>query len=118
VSVSIHLSGLEVFGHHGATEAERRAGRTLLFDLDLGVPGDALSDDLARAVDYDRVAELVRDVSTRREFRLLEALAGAVADAIRERFPVESVAVRVRKHGIRPGGLAADHSAATVRWPS
>lgn len=118
MNVTVHLRGLEVFGHHGATEEERRAGGTLLFDVDLGVPDAALSDELVRTVDYDRVAELVREVSDGRQFRLLEALAGTIVDALRDRFPVETVSVRVRKSGIRPGGLAAEHAAATVRWPS
>ena len=115
--VSVELAGLEVFGHHGATEEERRAGRTLLYDVELVVPDAALSDELVRAVDYDRVAEVVREVSEAREYRLLEALAGAVVDALRERFPVERAAVRVRKAGILPGGLAAEYAAASVRWP-
>lgn len=118
MTVSIHLRGLEIFGHHGATEAERRAGRTLLFDVDLGVPDAALSDELVRAVDYDQVARMVQAVSDGRDFRLLEALAGAVVDSLREAFPVERVAVRVRKPGIRPGGVAAEFAAASVRWPS
>jgi dihydroneopterin aldolase len=56
----------------------------------------------------------VREVSDGRRFRLLESLATAVADALLERFPVERVRVRVRKRGIRPGGLAVEHSAATA----
>lgn len=118
MTLTIELAGLEIFGHHGAFEEERRAGRTLLFDVELDVPDAALEDDLARAVDYDEVAEVVRAVSDAREFRLLEALAGAVLDELRERFPVEQARVRVRKPGIRPGGLEAEYAAATARWPS
>jgi dihydroneopterin aldolase len=118
MTVSIELAALEVFGHHGATEEERRAGRTLLFDVELDVPGAALADELAHAVDYDEVADVVRAVSDGREFRLLEALAGAVLDELRERFPVERARVRVRKPGIEPGGLEAAYAAASVRWPS
>ena len=118
MTVSVELAGLEIFGHHGATEEERRAGGTLLYDVELVVPDTALSDELLQAVDYDRVAELVQEVSEAREYRLLEALAGAVVHALRERFPVERAAVRVRKPGIRPGDLAADYAAASVRWPS
>lgn len=115
--VAIELSGLEVIGHHGAFEDERRGGRALLFDVELVVPDEALSDELVRAVDYDEVAKVVREVSDAHEFRLLEALAGAVLDALRDRFPVRAGFVRVRKQGISPGGLPAEHAAASVRWP-
>ena len=39
----------------------------------------------------------MRDVSERRRFELLEALASAVADELLRRFPAERVRVRVRK---------------------
>ena len=39
----------------------------------------------------------MREVSDGRKYRLLEALAAAVADALLARFPVERVEVRVRK---------------------
>jgi dihydroneopterin aldolase len=58
----------------------------------------------------------VQEISDGRQFRLLEALAAAVAEAVVERFPVERVRVRVRKPG--PGGLAAAWSAATVERAS
>ncbi|MDQ3894095.1 MAG: dihydroneopterin aldolase [Actinomycetota bacterium] len=114
MGVTVELSGLEVFGHHGATEEEREAGRTLLYDVSWQLGDDALSDRLEDTVDYDRVAACVREVSDGRRFHLLEALASAVADSIVARFPVESVCVRVRKVGIRPAGLALAHSAACV----
>lgn len=112
--MTVELAGLEVFGHHGATEQERAAGRTLLFDLDWDVPEAARSDQLVDTVDYDAVAACVREVSDARNYRLLEALATAVVDTLVERFSLGRVRVRVRKTGIRPGGLVVGHSAATV----
>jgi dihydroneopterin aldolase len=114
VTVTVELTGLEVFGHHGVTEAEQRAGRTLVYDVSWDVADAALRDELDATVDYDAVAALVREVSDGRRFRLLEALAVAVADAVMERFPVTRVRVRVRKPGIRPADLALEFSAATV----
>ena len=118
MTVSIELRGLEIFGRHGATAEERRQGRTLLFDIELGVPDAALLDELVRTVDYDEVALVVRHVSDSREYRLLEALAAAVVDALRDRFPVDSATVRVRKAGIAPAGLRVVFAAAPVRWPA
>jgi dihydroneopterin aldolase len=114
MAVTVELAGLEVFGRHGAREEEREAGHTFLYDLRLEVGEAGLSDRLEDAVDYEEVAGCVREASETRSYNLLEALAAAVADAVLERFPVEAVSVRVRKRGIRPAGLAIQHSAAVV----
>jgi 7,8-dihydroneopterin aldolase/epimerase/oxygenase len=114
VPVTVELVGLEVFGHHGATEEEQRAGRTLVYDLAWEVGDTALSDQLEDTVNYDLVAAVVREVSDGSRFRLLEALAAAIADAVIERYPVARVRVRVRKPGIRPADLPVEFSAATV----
>jgi dihydroneopterin aldolase len=109
--VIVELEGLEVIGRHGVEAEERREGRVFLYDVWLEVSEAARSDRIEDAVDYREVAACVREVSDGTDFHLLEALAGAVADAIAERFPVERVRVRVRKPA--PPGLAAEFSAAT-----
>lgn len=99
---TIELRGVELFGHHGAEEAERRAGQRFLFDVWLDVEGDAAgSDRIEDAVDYREVVETVREVSDRRPFHLLEALAEAVVSALLERFPASRARVRVRKPDVR-----------------
>jgi 7,8-dihydroneopterin aldolase/epimerase/oxygenase len=114
MTVRVELGGLEVFGHHGATEEEQRDGRILVYDLAWELPAEPPEDELDDTVDYEQVAAVVREVSDGRRFRLLESLAAAVADAVLERFPVASVSVRVRKRGIEPAGLALEYSAASV----
>ena len=110
----VELEGLEVFGRHGVLEDERRDGRNFFYDISLEVSDAALSDRLEDAVDYREVAACVQEVSDGTQFQLIEALAGAVADAIVERFPVEHVRVRVRKPDPRPAGLPVAYSAATA----
>jgi dihydroneopterin aldolase len=95
----IELEGLVVFGHHGYLAEERRLGQRFLVDLRVDVDGEASDTDrIEDTVDYRRLASLVREVFAGRERLLLEALAGAVADGIVERFPsVSRARVRVRK---------------------
>jgi 7,8-dihydroneopterin aldolase/epimerase/oxygenase len=112
--IVVEVKGLLVPGRHGAAEEERVSPQRFLYDLELEVPDDALSDRLEDAVDYVRVAECVRAVSGARQFSLLEALAAAVAEAIVERFPVSRARVRVRKPDVRPAGLDVEWTAATV----
>jgi dihydroneopterin aldolase len=102
MTVTVELHGIELFGRHGVLDEERREGQRFVFDLWLDVGDDAVrSDRLEDAVDYREVVALVREVSDGAAFRLLEALAGAVAEAVLRRFPVERVRVRVRKPDVR-----------------
>ena len=110
--MKVELSELVVFGHHGYLEEERRLGQRFLVDLEVELADTATaSDRIEDTVDYRRLAQLVRDVFGGPERLLLEALAGAVADGVLERFEeVERVRVRVRKPDVvlePPVGYAA-----------
>ena len=111
MSVTVEIQGLELFGHHGVEEDERGDGQRFLYDVDFDVAESVLSDRIEDAVDYRDVVAIVQRVSSGRRFRLLEALAAAVADAVVVELPVERVRVRVRKPDVR---LRVEHTAATV----
>ena len=112
MTVVVEIAGLELPGRHGALEREREREQPFVYDVELELeePG---ADELEQTVDYREVVELVREVSAARQFRLLEALAAAVADALLERFPLERARVRVRKPQVELGA-AVDYAAATV----
>jgi dihydroneopterin aldolase len=112
--MKVELYGLQIFGHHGAGEAERERGQVFVYDIELEVGERGASDRIEDAVDYREVAATAREISEGHRFHLLEALAPAVADALVERFPVEWVRVRVRKPEVRPIGLEVDYSGVTV----
>ena len=114
--MKLELSGLHVFGYHGVEEEEQRLGQLFLYDIELEVGDRGADDRIESAVDYRLVAEAIREVSNQR-FALIEALATAVADALVERFPVDSVRVRVRKPQVKPAGLTVEYSAVTVERP-
>ena len=107
----VELAGLELYGYHGVKPEERRDGQRFLFDVWLEVGDAGLSDRIADAVDYRDVAATVKEVSDGTRFHLLEALAAAVADALVERFAVESARVRVRKPDV---ALPVEYSAVTA----
>lgn len=113
MSVTIELVGLEVFGRHGVDEQERVAGRVFLYDVALEIDPPA-ADNLEQTVDYRAVAACVREVSDGGRYRLIEALASAVAEELAARFPAHRVRVRVRKPGISPAGLTVAYSSATA----
>ncbi len=107
------IQGLELRGRHGVSAEEREQVQPFAIDLELeGDLGSA--DELEATVDYIEVIEKVKEINER-SFKLIEAFARAVAEAILECFPrVERVAVRVRKlrpplpPGTRVGWLAAE----------
>jgi 7,8-dihydroneopterin aldolase/epimerase/oxygenase len=111
--IEVELRGLELHGFHGAEAVERERGQRFLFDVWIAVPDDALSDRLEDTVDYRDIAATVREISDSRPYALLEALAGAVADAVLARFPVERARVRVRKPEVVLDP-PVEYSAATV----
>ncbi len=116
MSLEIEIHGLQLHGYHGVLDEERERGQTFLFDLWIAgseVPSDRIED----AVDYRGVVELVRQVSHDTHFQLLEALAAAIADAVRARYGVERVRVRVRKPQVRPAGMTVDWTGVTVERP-
>jgi dihydroneopterin aldolase len=110
----IELRGLRVLGRHGALEGEQDAAQP--FEIDLEVEADfrgaARDDDLAKTVDYSLVVEKATEIVHRRRYRLLEALAGAIATEVLEIPAVRAVTVTVRK--LRPP-VAADMASAGVR---
>jgi dihydroneopterin aldolase len=114
--ITVELHGLEVFGRHGVLEHERRDGQMFLYDVRIEVATAPPSDRVEDTIDYRDIADCVREVSDGQAFHLLEALASAVADAVVERFVVESVYVRVRKPS--PAGIPAEYAAATVERAS
>jgi dihydroneopterin aldolase len=111
--VTVELYGLEIAGAHGVEDEERRNPQPFLYDIWLEVADAATSDRLDDTVDYRKVADCIRELSDGRQFQLLEAMASAVAEALVERFQVESARVRVRKPAVK---LAApvEWTAATV----
>ncbi len=103
-----------MLGRHGAREGEQDAAQP--FEVDLEVEAElgeaAHDDDLTKTVDYARVVETAMAIVGERQYRLLEALAGAIATGILEIPGVQAVTVTVRK--LRPP-VAADMASAGVR---
>jgi len=114
VSIAVELKGVELRGRHGVEPDERVQEQVFVVDVLYKVGDVAASDVLAQTVDYREVLACVRETFESRSFRLLEALASAVADAICERFAVEGVRVEIRKPGVELGVPVA-YSAAVAR---
>jgi len=97
---SIIIDGLVIHAHHGVMKHESKVGQRFAIDLLLGIDlSDASrSDKLADTVSYAAIVDVASRAFTARTFRLVEAAAGAVADAVLREFPtVQFVRVTVHK---------------------
>jgi dihydroneopterin aldolase len=98
-AVTVEISGLSVFTHHGVESAEREVGQRLVFDLSFEVGAcDALvTDRVEDTVDYADVCEQVALAAQQRSYKTLERLCSAIADRMIDRYDAESVTVRATK---------------------
>lgn len=100
MSDTMFVTGLLIHAHHGVMKHESKVGQRFVIDIELTLDLDAASrsDKLVDTVSYDAVVDTATRVFTTRNYRLIEAAGGAVADAILERFTqVNAVRVTVRK---------------------
>jgi dihydroneopterin aldolase len=95
----VFVRGLEFEGNHGYTAAERRGTRRFRVNLTLELPlaAAAASDRIADTVDYWKVSEIAVGLGTKSTFRLIEALAGAIASKIQELYPSAAVTIELEK---------------------
>ncbi len=99
MSDCVFVRGLEFEGNHGYTAAERRGTRRFRvnLELELSLAGAARSDKLADTVDYWKVSETVVALGTKSTFKLLEALAGAIAEKVQDQYPHAAVSIELEK---------------------
>ena len=96
---SVFVRGLEFEGNHGYTAAERRGTRRFRVSIALYAPLNAAarSDKLADTIDYWKVSEIIVGVGTQSTFKLLEALAGAMAGKIQQLYPRAELEIEIEK---------------------
>ena len=98
-AVTIEITGLSLYTHHGVEAAEREVGQRLIFDLSFEVSDCAalVTDDVEDTVDYADVCQQVAFTAQERSYKTLERLCSAVADRMMERYGADAVSVRAAK---------------------
>jgi dihydroneopterin aldolase len=100
MSDKIFVNGLLIHAHHGVMAHEEKVGQRFVIDLeleiDLATAGH--TDKLADTVSYSAIVDAAAQAFTGQSFRLVEAAAAAVAEALLAGFPkVTSVQVTLHK---------------------
>ena len=98
-SVTIEITGLSLYTHHGVSEAEREVGQRLVLDLrlDVGETDATATDALEDTIDYAEVCQLVALVVQQRSHKTLERLCSVVADRLLGDYELEGVWVKATK---------------------
>ena len=118
MSDSVFVTGLVLHAYHGVMEHEANVGQT--FRLDLVVETDlaeaSRTDRIAFTVGYDEVVDAASRAFCGKRYRLVEAAAGAVADALLDRFAqVSTVRVTVHKPHAPIAATFADVGVTLIR---
>jgi dihydroneopterin aldolase len=97
--VTIEVTGLSLYTHHGVTAAEQEVGQRLVLDLrmEVGECDATVTDMVEDTVDYGKVSERVALVAQQRSYKTLERLCSAIADRLLADFGAEEVWVKATK---------------------
>lgn len=95
----IDLTGIEVWGRHGALPEEKTKDQQFIVDVTvfLDTTAAAASDDLDDTVDYGELAGVVHDLVASESHNLIETVAHQVAVRVLEDRRIERVIVTVHK---------------------
>jgi dihydroneopterin aldolase len=118
MSDQVFVSGLVIHAHHGVMEHESKVGQRFVLDLELSIDlkNAARSDKLVDTVSYSAIVETASRAFTGQSYRLVEAAAGAVADALLAGFArVTAIRVTVRKPHAPIAAIFADVGVTLVR---
>ena len=98
-AVTVEITGLSLYTHHGVGAAEREVGQRLVFDLSFEISDcDAtVTDRVEDTVDYADVCQQVALAAEERSYKTLERLCSAVADRMIDRYGAEAATVRATK---------------------
>ena len=97
--VTIEVTGLSLYTHHGVSAAEREVGQRLVLDLrlEVGECDATVTDVVDHTVDYGVVCERVALVAQQRSYKTLERLCTVIADRLLDDFEAEEVWVKATK---------------------
>jgi dihydroneopterin aldolase len=98
-AVTVEISGLSLYTHHGVSEAEREVGQRLVLDLrlDIGESDATITDSIEDTVDYGEVCQLVALIAQQRSHKTLERLCSTIANRLLADYDLEGVWVKATK---------------------
>jgi 7,8-dihydroneopterin aldolase/epimerase/oxygenase len=98
-AVTVEITGLSLYTHHGVSDAEREVGQRLVLDLrlDVGETDATVTDAIEDTVDYAEVCQLVALIAQQRSHKTLERLCSTIANRLLDDYQLEGVWVKATK---------------------
>jgi 7,8-dihydroneopterin aldolase/epimerase/oxygenase len=98
-AVTVEITGLSLYTHHGVSDAEREVGQRLVLDLrlDIGETDATVTDSVDDTVDYAEVCQLVALIAQQRSHKTLERLCSTIANRLLADYDLEGVWVKATK---------------------
>ena len=99
MSDKLFIKGLTVKTIIGVTEEERQT-RTLLhidFSCNIQTEVAGITDDIDDAVNYYDVYMMIKQITEKSEFHLLEALGEHIIKSLKEKFPIQKIKLKISK---------------------
>lgn len=96
------------YGYHGVEESEKILGARFEVDLQIGADLKKASetDHLDDTINYEAIYHDIETIVTKEKKHLIEALAGAIARTIKEKYKgIEEIKVIVRKPSVPIKGI-------------
>jgi len=100
MSDRIFIAGLSLHAYHGVMAYEGKVGQTFSIDLalEIDLADAARSDKVVDTVSYDKVVDCASKAFCAQKYKLIEAAAGRVAEAVLAAFPrVRKITVTIHK---------------------
>lgn len=112
----ILVNGLVVYAYHGVRPEEQSLGQRFEIDMvcELDLRDAAMRDTAAATVSYASLVDIALEISAKKKFFLIEALADGIAQAVLLRYAqIERISVTIRKPSA-PIPATLDHVAVEI----
>ena len=96
----IKLANMGFYAFHGTTKAEKEVGQRFYLDVEmyLDLRPAGTTDNINRTVNYVKVYDIICEITRKRKYNLMEALAEDIVEGIISHFPqIYRVKLKVRK---------------------
>ncbi|MBF0288810.1 MAG: dihydroneopterin aldolase [SAR324 cluster bacterium] len=116
---TIRLCNLIFYGYHGVLAEEKSLGQRFEIDLEYQFDCDlaTTTDQLHNSISYADIYEFIEHAVSHNQFKLLETLANFIMTNIREKYPILSICVKIRKPSVPIPGVL-DHVEVELSWNS
>ncbi len=99
METKIRLNNIQLYGWHGVSDDEKKAGQQFEVDVEilLNLTSTAASDDIKKTVDYSELYKFIVSKFSEKKYNLIETLAHNILVSIQNEFPIKSCKVLIRK---------------------